>query len=166
MQTLSTHYLHALWKLRGSLHALFHPGVKLVPGWDFTSGGGEYFVFTCIFHPRVKSIHFHPCVKRNRGLKKCDVKQLNYLFFKKNEEMWMLHKVEYWEHDCKIFCRKLNKKRSGKWRTKWRSAAFKPERRFGKFFFVTSVFWHFIIQDVSGKKKVKLSNARGNCIQE
>ena len=47
-----------------------------------------------------------------------------------------------------------------------RSAAFKHERCFGKLFIVASVFWHFIIQDASAKKKVKLSNVRGNYIQE
>ena len=42
-----------------------------------------------------------------------------------------------------------------------RSVAFKPERGFGKLFIVASVFWHFIIQEASAKKKVKLSNPRG-----
>ena len=47
-----------------------------------------------------------------------------------------------------------------------RSVAFKPERRFEKLFIVASVFWHFIIHDASAKKKLKLSNARDNFIQE
>ena len=47
-----------------------------------------------------------------------------------------------------------------------RSVAFKPECRFEKLFIVASVCWHFIIHDASAKKKLKLSNARDNCILE
>ena len=47
-----------------------------------------------------------------------------------------------------------------------RSVAFKPQHRFEKLFIAASVFWHFIIHDASAKKKLKLSNARNNCIQE
>ena len=71
-----------------------------------------------IFLLGVKSLNFHPRVKRNGVFKKCDAKQFNFLLFTKNEEIWMLHKAEYWDHDYKIFRSKSNQKRSGKWRAK------------------------------------------------
>ena len=57
--------------LRGSLHALFHPRVK-------------YFLFKCIFHPGVNSIHFHSGVKRSHVqnfFEKCDAKQFDFFYF-------------------------------------------------------------------------------------
>ena len=58
--------------LRGSLHALFNPGVKF----RFRLGV-KYFLFTCIFRPGVK---------RNRVLKNVTQNNLIFYFSQKTKE--------------------------------------------------------------------------------
>ena len=62
--------------LRGSLHALFNSGVKFARG-EISPRGETFFVY----------MHLSPLGETKSCFKKCDVKQFDFLFFTKNEEM-------------------------------------------------------------------------------